>query len=435
MKRPVQMGLIGFGKVGTGVLKILRSNEKLIEQKVGTTLKIKRICDKDIHTPRGIKVHPDILTTRPEDIINDPDISIVIELMGGVESARPLVLSAIKNGKHIVTANKALLSQHWDEIFSAASDKNVLVYFEASVGGGIPIIQALNEGLAANKITQILGILNGTTNYILTRMTNEKLNFKEALECARSSGFSEANPKVDVEGEDAVHKLAILASLAFSTQVPLKEIYCEGINRISVEDIQMAKEEFGYIMKLLAIMKVAKEKIELRVHPTLIPESHLLTSVNNENNAIYITGDAVGETMFYGAGAGQMPAASAVVSDIIYLARNISYGIAGSFPHVIYERGKKLNFRPMEEIQTRYYIRFTTVDKPGVLAQISGILGKNNVSIASVYQKEHAVMREVPILMITHQAKEGDLIGALKEIDRLPIARKKSVFIRIEEND
>ncbi len=434
MKRAVNIGIIGFGRVGTGVIKILRSHSHLIERKIGTRLNIKRVCDLDIRSDRGIKIRKSVLTTRWGEVVNDPDIDIVIELIGGTDSARRVVLSAIKKGKHIVTANKALLSKYWGEIFSFATEQNVLIYFEASVGGGIPVIQALNEGLAANKITRILGILNGTTNYILTRMTHQGLSLREALQDARAAGFSEANPRLDIEGEDAVHKLAILSSIAFATHVPLDKIHCEGIRDIMVEDIQMAREEFGYIIKLLSIMKVYKSEIELRVHPTLIPAEHLLTSVNDENNAVYITGDAVGKTMFYGKGAGQMSAASAVVSDIIYLARNVFHGIAGTFPYVLYEKNKELKFRSIEDILTKYYIRFTTVDRPGVLAQISGVLGKNDVSIAAVYQKGHALSREVPIVMITHQAREGNLLHALKEIDRFPVVKKKSVFIRIEES-
>ncbi len=436
MKRKVNLGLIGLGTVGVGVIELLQRNSLIIRQKVGTEVCVRAICDKDPYRrklARRMKIKDSIVTRDPSQILNNPEIDIIVELIGGYEPARKIVLTAIKRGKHVVTANKALLAKHWAEVFSKARKHKVLVYFEASVGAGIPVIQALNEGLSANKIKVILGILNGTTNYILTKMSKEELDFKNALVQAKIAGFAEADPSIDLEGIDTVHKLAILGSIAFGAQVRLEDVYCEGITHIAQEDIKYGKSEFGYILKLLAILKVTDGGIDVRVHPTFIPQEHLLTSVNEEYNAVYITGDAVGETMFYGKGAGQMPAASAVVSDVIYLSRNVYNNIAGRVPYVLCDPKKKLNILDINRMETKYYIRFTVVDLPGVLSKISGILGKNGVSIASVFQKEGASLREVPIIMVTHKAREGAVRKALGEIDRLKIVRKKSRFIRIEE--
>jgi len=436
MKRKVNLGLIGLGTVGTGVIELLRNNDSIIKQKVGAEVCLRALCDKDperLRLVRRMKIENGILTEDFHQVLNNPEIDIIIELIGGYEPARRIVLASIEKGKHVITANKALLAKHWAEIFSKAQENRVLVYFEASVGAGIPVIQALNEGLSANKIKEILGILNGTTNYILTKMSKEEIDFKSALAQARKAGFAEKDPSVDLEGIDTLHKLAILGSIAFGTQLNIEDIYCEGITQIAQEDIGYGRKEFGYVLKLLAILKVTNGKIDVRVHPTFIPEEHLLTSVDEEYNAIYITGDAVGETMFYGKGAGQMPAASAVVSDIIYLSRNVYNKIAGRVPYVLCDPKKKLNLLNINEVETKYYIRFTAVDRPGVLSKISGILGRNRVSIASVFQKEGASSREVPIIMVTHKAREGDIRKALREIDYLPVVKGKSKFIRIEE--
>jgi homoserine dehydrogenase len=436
MKRKVNLGLIGLGTVGAGVIELLQRNSLIVKQKVGTEVSVRAICDKDpvrLRLAQRMKIRNGIITKDFNQILNNPEIDIIVELIGGYEPARKIVLASIKKGKHVVTANKALLARDWAEVFSEARKHKVLVYFEASVGAGIPVIQALNEGLSANKIKVILGILNGTTNYILTKMSKEELDFKSALAQAKRAGFAEANPSIDLEGIDTLHKLAILGSIAFGAQVNLKDVYCEGITHIVQEDIRYGKIEFGYILKLLAILKVTNKGIDVRVHPTFIPQERLLTSVDEEYNAVYIMGDAVGETMFYGKGAGQMSAASAVVSDIIYLSRNVYHNIAGRVPYVLCDPKKKLNLLDINKIETKYYIRFTVVDLPGVLSKISGILGKNGVSIASVFQKGSASLREVPIIMVTHRAREGAIRKALREIDGLKIVRKKSRFIRIEE--
>jgi len=436
MKRSVNLGLIGLGTVGTGVIQLLQRNSSIIRQKVGTEVSVRAICDKDserLEAARRMEIGKTILTKDFRKLIDDPQVDIVVELIGGYEPARSIALACIERGKHLVTANKALLARHWAEVFSQAQKHKVLVYFEASVGAGIPVIQALNEGLSANKIKAILGILNGTTNYILTKMSKEEIGFKSALAQAKKAGFAEADPSVDLGGIDTLHKIAILGSIAFGAQINLEDIFCEGITEIAQEDIGYGRSEFGYSLKLLAILKVTSKGIDVRVHPTFIPEEHLLTSVDDEYNAIYITGDAVGETMFYGKGAGQMPAASAVVSDIIYLSRNVYNKIAGRVPYVLCDPKKKLRLLDINEIETKYYIRFTAVDRPGVLSKISGILGKNGVSIASVFQKESASSREVPIIMVTHRAREGNIRKALREIDGLEVVRRKSRFIRIED--
>ncbi|MFH1784472.1 MAG: homoserine dehydrogenase [bacterium] len=429
----VNIAIIGFGTVGAGAVKILSHNLARIQERVGAKVVIKKICDQDITTPRGVKVNPALFTTRISDVLNDPSIDMVVELIGGDVQAKKIIMGAIAKGKHVVTANKAVLAKNWGAIFSAARKKKVHVYFEASVGGGIPVLQALNEGLAANRIESIFGILNGTTNYILTRMTKAGKTFSQALKEAQREGFAEKDPTLDIEGIDTSQKLSILASIAFDSWLKPSSVYCEGITNIDHEDIKYGKEEFSYVLKLLGIIKMIKGKVEARVHPTFVSQDHLLTSVDNEFNAVYIRGDAVGQTMYYGKGAGQMAAASAVVSDIIYLARHIANKTAGKVPYVHYNSKKHIAVSNINSIQTKYYLRFTTLDKPGVLSRISGILGKHGVSIASCYQKERAVSREVPIIMVTHKAKEGDVRKALKQIDHLPAIKAKSKLIRIEE--
>lgn len=430
----VNIGLIGCGTVGQGVLKILDRHREIIGRRVGAPVVVKAVCDTNAGILKNIPVrYRKAFTKKPEDVIKDPEIDLVVELVGGTVFARKVIFDSMETGKHIVTANKALLSQHWDEVFTAARKYGVLVYFEASVGGGIPVVQALNEGLSANKIESILGILNGTTNYILTRMTEEKMDFANALALAQKLGFAEQNPVLDIDGSDTRHKLSILSSIAFHSWVKPEDIYCEGIEHIALEDILFAREEFGYMVKLLAIAKDDHGVLEIRVHPTMIPQDHLLSSVDDQYNAVYIHGDAAGDTMYYGKGAGQLPAASAVVSDIIYLSRNIYNKIAGAVPYVHYDAEKKVIFKRIDEVETKYYLRFTTVDKPGVLSRITGILGKNNVSISSCFQKGEGDSRHVPIIMITHKAQEKNVMRALQEIDKLAIVKAKTIYVRIEE--
>jgi homoserine dehydrogenase len=432
--KEIKVGLIGFGTVGSGVVKILQRNSALIDKRMGARIILKRIADIDIKTDRGVRMKSGILTRRAGDVINDPEIDIVIELIGGYEPAKTFILEAIRNGKHIVTANKALLALHGDEIFGEAQRFGVDVNFEASVGGGIPLIRSIKEGLVANRIQSIFGILNGTSNYILSKMTDEGRNFKEVLKEAQEKGYAEADPTYDIEGIDAAHKLAILICLAFGTPLQFKEIFIGGISEITPLDIQFSRE-FGYRIKLLAIAKTDKGKMEARVHPTMIPESHLLSTVGGVFNAIYIKGDAVGPTLFYGQGAGQMPTGSAVVSDLVELGRNLMVRASGRrVPLLSYQESaiEKIPLKKIDDVVMPFYMRFSALDRPRVLSKISGILGKNDISIASVIQKGRQVNGAVPIVMMTHEAKEKNVHQALKEIDRLGVILGKTMFIRVE---
>lgn len=432
--REIKVGLIGFGTVGSGVVKILQKNSKLIEKRMGAKIVLKRIADIDLEKDRGVKLKPEVLTPNAEEVIEDPEIDIVMELMGGIEPARSYILKAIHNKKHIVTANKALLALHGDEIFEDAHRFGVDVNFEASVGGGIPLIRSIKEGLVANRIQSIFGILNGTSNYILSKMTNEGRGFKEVLREAQEKGYAEADPTYDLEGIDAAHKLAILIRLAFGTRVRFKEVFIGGISEITSLDIKFSRE-FGYRIKLLAIAKIDRGKIEARVHPTMIPQGHLLATVEGVFNAIYIEGDAIGPTLFYGQGAGQMPTGSAVVSDLVELGRNRLIRANGlRVPSLSYQEFaiEKTPLKKIEEVVMPYYMRFSALDRPGVLSKISGILGKHDISIISVIQKGRRIKGAVPIVMMTHEAKEKNVHRALKEIDRLGVILGKTMVIRVE---
>lgn len=432
--REIKVGLIGFGTVGSGVVKILQKNSRLIEKRMGARIVLRRIADIDLETDRGVKLKPGLLTRRADDVIRDPEIDIVMELIGGVEPAKTFILKAIRNGKHIVTANKALLALHGDEIFREAHRFGVDVSFEASVGGGIPLIRSIKEGLVANRIQSIFGILNGTSNYILSKMTDDGRNFKEVLREAQEEGYAEADPTYDIEGIDAAHKLTILIRLAFGTSIQFKEIFIGGISEITPLDIQFSRE-FGYRIKLLAIAKIDRGKIEARVHPTMIPEGHLLSTVDGVFNAVYIKGDAVGATLFYGQGAGQMPTGSAVVGDLVELGRNLLIRATGRrVPLLSFQESaiEKIPLKKMDEVVMPFYMRFSALDRPGVLSRISGILGKNDISIAAVIQKGRQVNGAVPIVMMAHEAKEKNVHRALKEIDRLGVILGKTMFIRVE---
>jgi homoserine dehydrogenase len=432
--KEIKVGLIGFGTVGSGVVRILQKNSRLIEKRMGAKLVVKRIADIDLKTDRGVKVKPGVLTRRAGDVIKDPEIDIVMELMGGVEPAKTFILEAIRNKKHIVTANKALLALHGDEIFREAHRFGVDVNFEASVGGGIPLIRSIKEGLVANRIDSIFGILNGTSNYILSKMTDEGGDFKEVLKEAQEKGYAEADPTYDIEGIDAAHKLAILIRLAFGTPLRFKEIFIGGISEITPLDIQFSRE-FGYRIKLLAIAKMEKGRIEAHVHPTMIPEGHLLSTVEGVFNAIYIKGDAVGPALFYGQGAGQMPTGSAVVSDLVELGRNVLIQASGRrVPLLSFQEWaiEEIPLKKMDDVMMPFYMRFSALDRPRVLSKISGILGKNDISISAVIQKGRQVNGAVPVVMMTHEAKEKNVHRALKEINRLGVILGKTMFIRVE---
>lgn len=429
--KEIKIALLGLGTVGTGVYELLIKNSDLIKERTGIKPIIKKILVKDIKKKREIEVDKSLLTTDIEEILEDPEISIICELMGGIEPAKSYILKALQRGKEVVTANKAILAQYGDEIWEEAKKRKRFLGFEASVGGGIPVIKTLKEALIGNNIKSIIGIINGTTNYILTRMLENNLNFKDALKAAQTKGYAEADPSLDIKGIDSAHKISILASLAFGFYIPVSEVYTEGIEEIDLMDLKFAKD-FGYIVKLLAFALKRKGKIEIRVHPTLIPENHVLTSVRLNYNALYISGDFVGDILLYGLGAGKEPTASAVVSDIIDA---IEFSYFGKKPFIKYPLTKNNNFfniRPIEEVEFKYYFRFSAIDKPGVLSKISGILGKNNISIASVVQIGRQKKKgSVPVVMLTHETKEKNVIKALKEIDKLDVVTAPTKKFRI----
>ncbi len=435
MKR-INIGLLGCGTVGTGVAKLLIENKDLLTARVGADLNLKWVADIDIETDRGIQFPEGVLTTDAQKLLTDPDIDMVIEMIGGDGIAKDFMLQAINNGKHIVTANKALLAAHGNELFAAAARNGVDLAFEASVGGCMPTIKSVRESLVANHIKSMTGILNGTCNYILSKIEDEGVSFQEALAEAQRQGYAEADPTLDVEGTDTAHKIAILAALAYGMEINLKDVYTEGISRITPLDIEFAGQ-FGYRIKLLAISKFQNQRVEARVHPTMMPFKNLLTSINGTVNAITISGDAVGDILLYGRGAGMMPTASAVVSDIVDIARNILSGTVRRIPPLSYQREsiRKIPVLPMDDLVTHYYFRFAALDHPGVLSTISGILGKYNISLQSVHQKGRKTNGSVPLVMLSHRAKEADVKRALAEISDLNVVSDEPVLIRIEDDE
>ncbi|MBL0226383.1 MAG: homoserine dehydrogenase [Geobacteraceae bacterium] len=433
----IKVGLIGFGNIGAGVVRLLQENADVIRNKVGTGITLKKIADLDITSDRGVTIAPGVLINDVNEIFDDPEISVVIELIGGYEPAKSFVLKAIEKGKHIVTANKALLALHGDEIYAAAARKGVEVQFEAAVGGGIPVLTAIKGNMAANNFGSVIGIMNGTCNYILTRMTQEGADFADMLKVAQQLGYAEPDPTFDIEGVDTAHKLAILISLCFGTKIDFNSIYTEGISRISGLDVKFAND-FGYRIKLLAIGKISEGHVEARVHPTMIPLHNPLSEVNGVFNAIRLTGDFVGPVMFYGRGAGQNPTASAIVGDLIGLARTMQAGAGRRMAPLGFLDGevKTLPLKPMANIVSKYMLRFSALDKPGVLASIAGSLGNHGISIESMVQTTHqdSDATPVPIVIKTHEACEGSIQEALEEINRLAIICEQTVFIRIEDN-
>lgn len=432
--KKISLGLIGFGTIGVGVVKLLQESGDLIEKRLGARLVLKKIADLDITTPRVVTVAPDVLTTKATDILEDPDIQIVVELMGGYEPARTFIMEAMRRKKHVVTANKALLATYGNEIFQAANKEKVDLRFEASVGGTIPIIKTLKESLVANRIKSLMAIMNGTSNYILSKMTDEGKAFTDVLKEAQALGFAEADPTFDVEGIDTAHKLAITLSLAYGKRVDIETIYREGISRITRQDIEFARE-FGYRIKLLALAFERGDLVEARIHPTMIPFDHILANVNSNYNAFHIIGSASGSVFLYGQGAGMMPTASAVLSDIVDISRGILHDVSRLVPYRSLGEDiiDDIRLVPFSEIQTNYYFRFMAADKAGVLSKIAGILGEMNISIASVIQKGRKEEGAVPVVMTTHKARERDVQEALQRIDQLDIVHEPTVFIRIED--
>lgn len=433
--KEIKIGLLGFGTIGTGVVRLIQLNAGLIEEKIGACLVIQRIADLDTTRDRGVILEPGMLVADAGRVLDDPGISVVIELIGGYEPARTFVLRAIENGKHVVTANKALLAVHGEEIYAAAARRGVEVLFEAAVGGGIPVLSAIRGNMAGNNFSTVLGILNGTCNYILSRMTKEGADFGSVLKAAQELGYAEADPTFDIEGIDTAHKLCLLLSLCFGTRVDFKAIYTEGISSLSALDIAFA-QDFGYRIKLLAIGKRDGDMIEARVHPTMIPAEYPLADVDGAFNAIRLTGDFVGPVMFYGRGAGMDPTASAVVGDVIDVSRNILSGIGRRSAPLSYldDRVATLAMKPMGDIVSKYFLRFNAMDRPGVLSRISGVLGDNNISIESMLQHGRNQGDRVPIVIMTHEASEADVRKALAEIDSFDIVQEKTQLIRIEDN-
>lgn len=427
-RQAVNVGIIGFGTVGTGTARILLENADIITQRLGIPVVLKRIADLDIERDRGLRLPAGTLVPDAGAVIDDPEIDIVVELIGGIRPAKDFILRAIKNKKHVVTANKALLALEGNEIFATASASGVCLGFEASVAGGIPIIKIVREGLIANRILSIYGIINGTSNYILTKMTDEGIGFNQALSEAQRLGYAEADPTFDIEGIDTAHKLTILASLAFGIPLSYDKVYKEGITSVTADDIRFA-DEFGYKIKLLAVAKTSDSGLELRVHPTMLPKDYLISKVDGVFNAIYVRGDAVGDTLYYGRGAGDMPTGSAVVADICDIARGIKKEVAECLS---LSSQSPVVLRDIEDIESMYYFRFSALDRPGVLSKISGILGAHNISIASVIQKGRRVGEAVPLVILTHRAVEKNIRAAVAEIDNLPVLAGKTHFIRVE---
>jgi len=433
--KAIRIGLIGFGTIGTGVVRLLQRNRAAIRERAGVALDLVRIADIDTTRDRGVKLGRGVLVPDARAVLDDPSIDIVIELMGGTGIARRFVLEAIAANKDVVTANKALLAHHGAEIVAAAERAGVELGFEASVGGGIPIIRTLKEGLCADRNLAVYGIVNGTSNYILSRMSQEGGEFGDVLKAAQTDGLAEADPSFDIDGIDAAHKLTLLIQLAFGVRVPFDEIPVEGIRHVSQADIAFARE-FGYAIKSLAVAKRAGDRIEAAVRPTMVPRRHLLADVNGALNAIVVQGEALGPSMYLGAGAGMMPTATAVVADLMDVARNRLLDSRGRVPPLGYPLQAQARARlvALDDLHSEYYLRFMVVDRPGVLARIAGILGENAVSIAAVIQREREHGRVVSVVIRTHDAREKALQRAVRAIGRLSVVRGRPAAIRIEES-
>ena len=427
------VAVVGFGTVGGGVVKVLLDRRRELQREIGVDIELRHVCDLDITTDRGVAVPKELLTTDFQKVLNDDKVGCVVHLVGGIELERKMMLESIGRRKHVVTANKALLATKGAEIFKAAAEAGVSVSFEASCAGGIPIIAALRDSFIANRIQSVIGIVNGTCNYILTSMSKKGASYHAALGEAQKKGYAEADPTLDVNGTDSAHKLVILSEIAFGKSFDYSAVYRQGIDTVEARDVQYA-HELGYVIKLLAIGKARADGYELRVHPTLLSADHPLASVDGVFNGVCVRGDVVGDTAFYGRGAGRMPTASAVVSDVVDVALGraaIAFGRVRKLPHVS-EPGRIV---PMGELVGRYYLRVNVVDKPGVLGKTSSVLGEHHISIFSVLQKELRPAGTVPVVMTTHEAKEADLTAAIDELERLDVVKAKTVWMRIEGND
>ncbi len=432
--KPINVGLLGLGTVGGGTLTVLRRNAAEITRRAGREIRVLRAAVRDLEKAKLLA--GDLpLTTNPFDVVDDPEIDIVVELIGGLEPARELVMQAIANGKHVVTANKHLVAKYGNEIFAAAQAKGVMVAFEAAVAGGIPIIKALREGLTANRIEWLAGIINGTSNFILTEMRDKGAAFEDVLKEAQRLGYAEADPTFDIEGIDAAHKLTILSAIAFGIPMQFDRVYTEGLSKLTREDVQYA-EELGYRIKLLGIARRAENGIELRVHPTLIPERRLIANVDGAMNAVLVKGDAVGPTLYYGAGAGAEPTASAVIADLVDVTRLHTADPHHRVPHLAFQPDQLADtpILPMDEVRTAYYLRLSAFDRPGVLADITRILADGNISIDAMVQKEPAEGEEqVTIILLTHITVEKNINAALAKIEALDTVAGQVMRIRLEE--
>ncbi len=432
--RKIKVGIIGFGTIGSGVVKILASSRDLIRQRLGAEVEVIKIADLDITSDRGVEVNSSLLTTDAKEVIDNPDVNVVVELMGGYEPARSFMLQAIAGGKHVVTANKALIAKHGDEIFAAVEDQQVSIGFEAAVAGAIPIIRLIREAFVANGIITIEGIVNGTANYILSKMSDEQCDFDVALKEAQEKGFAEADPTFDIEGIDSAHKISILTRLAYGTTVNCDDITVQGISGITIDDIECARE-FGYRIKLLAISKFNGKSVDIRVHPAMIPQSHPMANVNGVLNAVRVCDNLMEENVLIGHGAGSLPTGSAVVADIVEIARDILAGTKDRVPAQSFLKNemRSIPLMNIDEIESEYFLRFSVLDNPGVLSRISGILGSHSIGILSVIQKGRCDQGTgVPLIMMTHCASEKNVQLALKEIDALDVVCEKSNLIRVE---
>ena len=430
-ERKIKVGLLGLGIVGGGVARLLMEQKERLSARLGAELILAKVAERRTGLADELGLPAGICCGDAAQVVNDPEIDLVVELLGGLSPAKELMIQAIENGKQVATANKALLAHHGVEIMAAARKHRVSLGFEASTGGGIPLISSLREGLAANEVTEALGILNGTSNYILTQMTNKGQSFAEALADAQAAGFAEADPSFDVEGIDASHKLAIITALVMGQQPRLEDIPVQGISGITPLDIKFASD-FGYKIKLLALLRNQGGRVEARVHPALVPNDHVLASVDSNFNALHLTGDWVGDVLLYGQGAGRRPTASAVVADIMSLARDIRAGCSGRLPALGTEAKAEgpLDLMPLEDAVCKYYFRFTAEDQPGVLASISHFLGDHGISIEAVTQKGINENAPVPIVMLTHAAREASVQKALQAIDNLPAIAQPTLVIR-----
>lgn len=429
----IKVGLVGLGTVGGGVAEVLLRQQSFFRKAFGLDLVLSKVAERDKAKWSGIPAGP-VMVEDFRQIISDPEIRIVIELVGGIGVAKEVVLGSIAAGKHVVTANKHLIASCGTEIFPEADRKGVGVYFEASVGGGIPVIKTLRESMVANDLHKIQCIINGTTNYILTKIRQDKQPFDTVLADAQRRGFAEADPAFDIDGIDASHKVAIMASLAYGCWINHKDVYVEGIRHVSTDDVEYA-EELGYVIKLLGIIAANGDRIDVRVHPAMLPKDHLLANVNGVYNGVVLRGDAVGSILLTGKGAGRYPTASAVVSDVIDISRNIQSNAGVRIPMSFYGPQNRRATVPIQEIESRYYMRFSVMDMPGVLGRLTTVLGECQVSIASVVQKERAPADSVQVVILTHHAREQFVREAVDKIEKLEIARTPTQVIRIEEEE